>query len=57
LIVIRIAIALASRELLLRPIAVSERVQIETRKPKSSTVPVGESIGEIFGELKKWEDV
>ena len=48
-----IAIALASRELLVRPIAVPERVQIETQKPKSSAVPAGESIDEIFGELKK----
>ena len=52
-IVIGIAFALASRELLLRPIAVPERVQIENQKPKSSAVPAGESIDEIFGELKK----
>ena len=53
IIVIGIAIALASRELLLRPIAVPERVQIETQKPKPSAVPKGESIDEIFGELEK----
>lgn len=53
LIVIGIAVALASRELLIRPIAVPQRVQIETQKSSSSNVPVGESIVEIFGELKK----
>lgn len=53
LIVIGIAVALASRELLIRPIAVPERVQIEAQKSVASNVPVGESIDEIFGELKK----
>jgi hypothetical protein len=35
-----------------RPIAVPERVQIEMQKTKFSNVPVGESIDEIFGDLK-----
>ena len=50
--VIGIAFAFASRELLVRPIAVPERVQIEMQKTKFSNVPVGESIDEIFGDLK-----
>ena len=53
LIVIGIAVALASRELLVRPIAVPERVLIENQKSRVSNVPVGETIDEIFGELKK----
>lgn len=53
IVVIGIAFALASRELLVRPIAVPERVKIESQKPKSNAVPKGESIDEIFGELKK----
>ena len=52
ILVIGIAFAVASRELLVRPIAVPERVQIENQKPISSNVAVGESIDEIFGELK-----
>ena len=53
LVVIAIAVALASRELLVRPIAVPERVKIEAQKSAVSSVPVGESIDEIFGEIKK----
>ena len=52
-IVIGIAVALASRELLVRPIAVPQRVQIEAQKSVKSNVPAGETIDEIFGELKK----
>ena len=52
IVVIVIAIVVASRELLVKPIAVPERVQIEAQRPKPSLVPKGESIDEIFGELK-----
>lgn len=53
LLVTIIAMVIASKELLCKPIAVPERVAIETEKkhPKQS-LPPGESIDEIFGEVK-----
>ncbi len=45
------AIVLASRELLQLPLAVPERVIIDQQKPVAR-LPAGESIDEIFGELK-----
>ena len=47
-----IATKIASRELLYRPVKTPERVVIETSVNKERTLPVGESIDEIFGELK-----
>lgn len=55
--VIAFAIALASKELLVKPIEVPERVRIEEEKPKERKLAVGESIDEIFGELKPREPI
>jgi hypothetical protein len=49
--VIFLAMLFASRDLLCRPIAVPERVAIELQTKKLNTLPVGESIDEIFGDL------
>jgi len=53
LVVIGIAVTIASKELLVQPIAVPERVLVESQKSSASNVPQGETIDEIFGELKK----
>lgn len=45
------AILLASQDFLMGPIATPERVLIELKPIKISSLPVGESIDEIFGEL------
>ncbi len=54
-VVIGFAFAFASRELLVAPIPVPERVKIDSLKLPTSNLPEGESINEIFGELKKNE--
>lgn len=50
-VVIFLAVFVASKELLSRPIAVPERVAIDLEEVKPRSLPLGESIGEIFGEL------
>ena len=44
-------IAIASRELLYRPMSVPERVLIDTNQSTENRLPPGESIDEIFGEI------
>ena len=51
--VILIATVVASRELLQRPIPVPSRVALELQIRKQSSLAQGESIDEIFGELKR----
>ena len=53
IVVIVIAVALSSKELLVKPIEVPDRVKIEHNKnSQKRALPKGESINEIFGELK-----
>jgi len=54
--VILLAILVASRELLYRPIPVPERVAIELQAKQSNVLPEGESIEEIFGEIDSAEE-
>ena len=53
--VIGVALIVASRELQYRPIEVPTRVAIEMQKKQTSQLPAGESIEEIFGELRAGE--
>ena len=52
LIVTLIAFVVASRDLLQRPVEVPQRVAVELLQERPSTLAKGESIDEIFGELK-----
>jgi ABC-type transport system involved in cytochrome c biogenesis permease component len=46
------AMLVACRELLQRPIPVPQRVLIDKKKPEKRALPAGESIDEIFGEIR-----
>lgn len=55
MVIILVALIIAARELLCRPIPVPERVAVELQTRKSKMLPVGESIEEIFGDLNSEE--
>lgn len=50
--VVSAAVAIASRELRVQAVEVPQRVLLESKKRTKRTLPEGESISEIFGELK-----